>query len=74
MKPIRQISPAGCGRLLLVSALTLAVGSALAETAGEHGGISKEDMTYEGAPSAVPPGVTKDLMDGEGPQMTKTEF
>ena len=74
MKPIRQITPAGRGRLLVLSALALAVGGVMAATQGEHGGMKQEDMAYEGAPSAVPPGVTRDLMDGEGPEMTKAEF
>jgi len=36
--------------------------------------MQKQDMAYEGAPSADPPGATKDLIGGEGPETTKDEF
>jgi len=63
------------GRLLVLSTLAFAVGAAVAETApGGHPGTTKEGIAYEGAPSAVDPTVTKDLVDGEGPAMTTDEF
>jgi nitrite reductase (NO-forming)/hydroxylamine reductase len=62
-------------QLLALSSLALAVGVAIAETApGEHAGMKKEDMAYEGAPSAVDPASTKDLGTGEAPPMTTEEF
>ena len=67
--------PKRVGGLLALSGLALAVGAALAEAPeGEHAGMTKEGMAYEGAPSAVPPGKTRDLIEDEGPDMTKDEF
>ncbi len=34
----------------------------------------KTEHSYEGAPSPLDPSMTKDMMDGEGPPMTKVEF
>ncbi|HHI76297.1 MAG TPA: c-type cytochrome, partial [Gammaproteobacteria bacterium] len=39
-----------------------------------HPGTGKAEMSYEGAPSAVSPAGTKDLIGGDGPPMTKAEF
>jgi nitrite reductase (NO-forming)/hydroxylamine reductase len=64
-------------RLLALStlALALAVGAAIAETApAQHPGTTKAGMAYEGAPSAVPPGSAKDLIEDAGPEMTKAEL
>jgi len=63
-------------QVLALSSLAVAVGLAMAETAppGEHAGMKKEDMAYEGAPSAVDPAATKDLISSEGPAMTTDEF
>ena len=67
--------PKSAGHLLVLSPLVLAFGLAFAEAPeGEHAGMKKEDMAYEGAPSAVPPGATKDLIGGEGPEMSTEEF
>jgi nitrite reductase (NO-forming) / hydroxylamine reductase len=63
--------PAG---LFLVSALALAVGSVLAETAAQHPGTSSAEVAYEGTPGAMDPATLRDFMDGEGPRMTKAEF
>ncbi len=63
------------GGLLALSGLALAVTAAMAESpeAG-HAGMKKEGMAYEGAPTAVDPATTKDLIGGEGPEMTTAEF
>jgi nitrite reductase (NO-forming)/hydroxylamine reductase len=53
----------------------LAVGETGAATATSgHPGTPAEDMKYQGAPVAMDPGVTKDLIGGEGPPMTTNEF
>ncbi len=75
MNPIKSSSAARSGQTVLVmSALALAVGVALAEDAGVHPGTNKAEMAYEGAPTAVDPSTTKDLIGGEGPPMTNAEF
>jgi nitrite reductase (NO-forming)/hydroxylamine reductase len=75
MKSIQRATAVRSGStIFLISALALGVGVALAEDKGAHPGTSKADMAYEGAPTAVDPSITKDLMDGEGPAMTKAEF
>jgi nitrite reductase (NO-forming)/hydroxylamine reductase len=51
----------------------LAMGQAGAATSG-HPGTPAEDLKYQGAPVAMDPGLTKDLIGGEGPPMTKAEF
>jgi nitrite reductase (NO-forming)/hydroxylamine reductase len=72
---MRVLNTKRVGGLLALSGLALAVGAALAEAPkGEHAGMKKEDMAYEGAPSAIPPGKTRDLIEDEGPEMTKDEF
>ncbi len=60
--------------VFVLSALALAVGTALAETAAPRPGTSSPEISYEGAPGAIDPAIMKDLMDGEGPKMTKAEF
>jgi len=63
------------GRLLALPGLALAVTAAMAESPKEgHAGMKKESMAYEGAPAAVDPATTKDLIGGEGPEMTTAEF
>jgi nitrite reductase (NO-forming)/hydroxylamine reductase len=61
------------GGAFALSALMLAMGVANAATSG-HPGTPAEDMKYQGAPVAMDPGATKDLIDGEGPPMTNDEF
>ncbi len=60
--------------VFLVSAMALAVGQALAATEAAHPDAKSPEMSYQGAPGAMDPAATKDLMDGEGPEMTKAEF
>jgi nitrite reductase (NO-forming)/hydroxylamine reductase len=60
--------------VFVISALALAVGTALAETAAPRPGTSSPEISYEGAPGAIDPAIMKDFMDGEGPKMTKAEF
>ena len=62
------------GSLLLLSALSLAVGAVLAEEPAGHSGTSGADMAYEGAPVMVDPSQTKDLITSEGPEMTTDEY
>ncbi len=72
---MNRFDPKRAGRLLVLCSLALAVGVLQAEAPkSEHAGVKKEGMAYEGAPSAVPPGATKDLIGGEGPEMTTAEF
>ncbi len=61
-------------KVLLVSAMALAVGQALAAADAAHPDAKSPEMSYQGAPEAMDPAATKDLMDGEGPKMTKAEF
>jgi nitrite reductase (NO-forming)/hydroxylamine reductase len=61
------------GGAFALSALMLAMGVANAATSG-HPGTPAEDMKYQGAPVAMDPATTKDLIDGEGPPMTNNEF
>ncbi len=61
------------GGAFALSALILAMAQASAATSG-HPGTPKEGMAYEGAPVATDPALTKDLIGGEGPAMTKAEF
>ena len=61
------------GRAFFLSSLALAMNVALASQ-HPHPGTGKAEMSYEGAPSAVSPAGTKDLIGGDGPPMTKAEF
>ncbi|MCB1725134.1 MAG: nitrite reductase [Gammaproteobacteria bacterium] len=61
------------GGAFALSALVLALGQAAASTSG-HPGTPAEELKYQGAPVAMDPGATKDLIDGDGPPMTKVEF
>ena len=60
--------------IVLISSLAAAVGVALADTKEVHPGVGKAEMAYEGAPTAVDPSTTKDLIGGDGPPMTTAEF
>ncbi len=61
--------------LIALSVMTLAAsGSVLAEEPETKTEGPKAEHTYEGAPSGVDPSMTKDMMDGEGPAITKAEF
>ncbi len=44
------------------------------EDTGQHPGTPETEMSYKGAPSGIDPSVTKDMIGGEGPPMTKEEF
>jgi nitrite reductase (NO-forming)/hydroxylamine reductase len=44
-----------------------------AQTTG-HPETATESLEYEGAPLALEPGTTKDMISGEGPSMTREEF
>ena len=61
------------GGAFALSALVMAVGEAGAATSG-HPGTPAEEMKYQGAPVAMDPGVTKDMIGGDGPPMTTNEF
>lgn len=39
-----------------------------------HPGAGEESLAYQGTPSAIPPETVGDLIDSEGPPMTKQEF
>ena len=70
-----KLIPNGAARLSMLSALTLAVGAALAADAPSgHPATSASEMAYQGAPVAAKPGETKDMIDSAGPPMTKAEF
>jgi len=56
-----------------LTALVLALGEAGAATSG-HPGTPAEEMKYQGAPVAMDPGATKDMIGGDGPPMTANEF
>lgn len=60
--------------VFLVSAMAFAVGTALAASDPAHPAATSPEMSYQAAPGAMDPAATKDLMDGEGPKMTKAEF
>jgi nitrite reductase (NO-forming) / hydroxylamine reductase len=60
-------------RILALSVLTLAFSGTL--MAKEKQSNSNEvQKSYEGTPSGVDPTLTRDIIDGEGPEMTKAEF
>jgi len=61
------------GGAFALSALVLALGEAGAATSG-HPGTPAEEMKYQGAPVAMDPGATKDMIGGDGPPMTTNEF
>ncbi len=61
------------GRVFALSALVSAMGIANAETSG-HPGTPTADMKYQGAPIAMDPSLTKDMIGGDGPPMTRNEF
>jgi len=61
------------GGVFALSTLVLAMGIASAGTSG-HPGTPAEDMKYQGAPVAMDPSITKDLIGGDGPPMTTNEF
>jgi len=61
------------GGAFALSTLMLAMGTASAATSG-HPGTPAEDMKYQGAPVAMDPSATKDLIGGDGPPMTTNEF
>ncbi len=69
-----RFRPKRAGKLLALSTLALAIGGVIAEEKGQHPGTSASEMAYKGAPSAVDPAATKDLIGGEGPEITKDEF
>ena len=58
--------------VLTLSALALAMTTVWAEDAGHD--TSKAEAAYEGAPSGIKAADTEDMIDTEGPPMTKAEF
>lgn len=58
---MRRLQTKRISGLLALSGLALAVGAAMAEAPqGEHDGVKKSDIAYEGVPGAVyPPGRPK---------------
>ena len=67
-----RFQPKTAAGVLTLSALALAMTAAWAEDKGHD--VGKSDRAYEGAPSAIKPAETEDLIDTEGPPMTKAEF
>ena len=61
------------GRVFALSVLVAAMGIANAENSG-HPGTPTADMKYQGAPIAMDPSLTKDMIGGDGPPMTSNEF
>jgi nitrite reductase (NO-forming)/hydroxylamine reductase len=61
------------GAVFTLSAVALAAGTALAQTTG-HPETGTEELKYEGAPIAMEPGKTRDVISGEGPPITHEEF
>ena len=62
------------GNMLMLSSIIMAMSGHVAATPSGHPGTPQESIGYEGAPIGTSPDITKDLVDGEGPAMTKTEF
>ncbi|MCB1757916.1 MAG: c-type cytochrome, partial [Gammaproteobacteria bacterium] len=58
--------------IAVVSALLLAASDGMSQTTHPSG--SQPELNYEGAPTTIDPSTTKDLVTGEGPEMTKDEF
>ena len=56
------------GSVLTFSALAIATNVVYAKA------ISETETAYEGAPSGINPDAAKDMIDSEGPAMTKAEF
>ena len=54
------------GNVFALSALTLAMGYAVAGTPSGHPGTPEEDLRYEGAPIATNPEEAKNLIGGDG--------
>lgn len=61
------------GSLLALSSLAMTTVALSAEPSG-HPGTAKEDLSYQGAPIAMDPSASKDLIGGDGPPMTTAEF
>ena len=68
-----RFQPNTAAGVLTLSALALAMSVAWAEDKG-HPAAGKAEAAYEGAPSAIKPGDTVDMITTEGPPMTKAEF
>jgi nitrite reductase (NO-forming)/hydroxylamine reductase len=62
------------GSVLALSALILAMNTAMAAKPSGHPGTPESGMRYEGAPLATAPGETRDMVTTDGPDMTKAEF
>ncbi|HFD79787.1 MAG TPA: nitrite reductase [Gammaproteobacteria bacterium] len=69
MKPRKKNAIAST---LAVSALALAMGTAMAATG--HKGTSTTEKSYEGAPSAIPPSAVKPTKHPKAPPITDAEF
>ena len=61
--------------LFALSLMSLTSSGVLAaETAEPQSNPNEVEKSYEGTPSGVDPALTRDIIDGEGPEMTKAEF
>ncbi|MDD3518192.1 MAG: nitrite reductase [Chromatiales bacterium] len=69
MKPSKLI-----GSFCVLSTLALATSAAIAQTSGSHPGMSEEALRYEGAPTAIDPAQTRNLVSGDGPAITIDEY
>ena len=67
-----RFQPTRTAAVLTLSALALAMNMVWAGDQGHD--VGKADRAYEGAPSAIKPSITEDMIDTEGPPMTKAEF
>ena len=56
--------------LIIASSCTLFAASSFAQSKP----VEETELRYEGAPSGISPESTKDMVDSEGPPMTKEEF
>jgi len=74
---MKSTSPVRIGLTMAISGLALAASIAVAQVEPKpsgHPGTSAADMAYEGAPLAADADVTRDMIDSEGPPMTKAQF
>jgi len=57
-----------------VAALRAELGQEDRAAGQRHPGATEGEMRYEGAPSAIPPGETRQIMSAEGPVLSEAEF
>ncbi len=58
----------------VLSSLALAMTTAIAQTPSGHPGTPEESLRYEGAPTGMSSKQAKDMVNTDGPAMTKDEF